>query len=182
MSVSSRAVDRSVLTAVHPERYVASIERTRAAGGGLLDADTVVSERSFEAALHAAGGAVRMVELLLDGEASAAFSSHRPPGHHALPSQAMGFCLFNHVAVAARYAKTAARRAGDDRRLRRAPRIAPTGLPREHRVLYVSTHQSPLYPGTGAAETGAGEGAGSPSTCRCRPAADEVAYRPSSRS
>jgi hypothetical protein len=98
------AVDRSVLAAVHPERYVASIERACASGGAHLDADTVVSERSFEAALHAAGGAVRMVDLLLDGEASAAFSSHRPPGHHALPSQAMGFCLFNNIAVAARHA------------------------------------------------------------------------------
>ena len=76
----------------------------RARPEGLLDADTVVSERSFEAALRAAGGSVRMVELLLDGEASAAFSSHRPPGHRALPSQAMGFCLFNNIAIAARYA------------------------------------------------------------------------------
>ena len=64
----------------------------------------MASAGSFDAALHAAGGAVRMVEMLLDGEADRAFSAHRPPGHHALPSRAMGFCLFNNVAVAARFA------------------------------------------------------------------------------
>ena len=69
----------------------------------------MVSPGSFEAALHAAGGAVRMVELLLDGDAPCAFSAHRPPGHHALPARAMGFCLFNNVAVAARYALDVAR-------------------------------------------------------------------------
>ena len=98
------AVDRAVLSAVHPEPYVSSIELACRSGGTFLDPETVVSERSFQAALYAVGGAVRMVDLLLDGEASAAFSSHRPPGHHALPTQAMGFCLFNNIAVAARYA------------------------------------------------------------------------------
>ena len=161
--VLAPAVDRSVLTAVHPERYVASIERTCAAGGGLLDADTVVSERSFEAALHAAGGAVRMVELLLDGEASAAFSSHRPPGHHALPSQAMGFCVFNNIAVAARYAL-------DVRHLERVMILdwdvhhgnsTNQVFHASNQVLFVSIHQSPLFPGTGPADdVGEGEGRG----------------------
>ena len=161
--VLAPAVDRSVLTAVHPERYVASIERTCAAGGGLLDADTVVSERSFEAALHAAGGAVRMVDLLLDGEASAAFSSHRPPGHHALPSQAMGFCLFNNIAVAARYAL-------DARHLERVMILdwdvhhgnsTNQVFHASNQVLFVSIHQSPLFPGTGPAyDVGEGEGRG----------------------
>jgi len=157
------AVDRSVLGAVHPEPYVASIERLCASGGGYLDMDTVVSERSFEAALHSAGGAVRMVELLLDGEASAAFSSHRPPGHHALPSQAMGFCLFNNIAVAARYALDA----------RHLERVMILDWDVHHgngtnqifhaskQVLFVSIHQSPLFPGTGAADdVGEGEGIG----------------------
>ena len=89
--VRTPPVDRSVLSAVHPEAYVASIERACRSGRMFLDEETLVSERSFEAALHAVGGAVRMVDLLLDGDASAAFSSHRPPGHHALPSKAMGF-------------------------------------------------------------------------------------------
>ena len=123
----------------------------------------MVSERSFEAALHAAGGAVRMVDLLLDGEASAAFSSHRPPGHHALPSQAMGFCLFNNIAVAARYAL-------DARHLERVMIVdwdVHHGNSTNHvfhasnQVLFVSIHQSPLFPGTGPAyDVGEGEGRG----------------------
>src|SRR5689334_4269571 len=78
--IESPAVDRQVLTLVHPEPYVESIERFSAQGGGALDMDTPGSAGSFNAALHAAGGAVRMVELLLDGEASCGFSAHRPPG------------------------------------------------------------------------------------------------------
>jgi acetoin utilization deacetylase AcuC-like enzyme len=161
--VRSPVVDRSVLTAVHPERYVASIERACASGGAHLDVETVVSERSFEAALHAAGGAVRMVDLLLDGEASAAFSSHRPPGHHALPSQAMGFCLFNNIAVAARYAL-------DARRLERVMILdwdvhhgnsTNQVFHASNQVLFVSIHQSPLFPETGPAyDVGEGEGRG----------------------
>jgi acetoin utilization deacetylase AcuC-like enzyme len=161
--VLAPAVDRSVLTAVHPERYVASIERACASGGAYLDADTVVSERSFEAARHAAGGAVRMVELLLDGDASAAFSSHRPPGHHALPSQAMGFCLFNNIAVAARYAL-------DVRHLERVMILdwdvhhgnsTNQVFHASNQVLFVSIHQSPLFPGTGPAyDFGKGAGRG----------------------
>ena len=72
------AVDRSLLRAVHPEPYVSSIELACRSGGTFLNEETVVSERSFQAALYAVGGAVRMVDLLLDGDASAAFSSHRP--------------------------------------------------------------------------------------------------------
>jgi len=157
------AVDRSVLSAVHPEPYVSSIESACRAGGTFMDPETVVSERSFEAALHAVGGAVRMVDLLLDKEASAAFSAHRPPGHHALPSQAMGFCLFNNIAVAARYALN----------VRRLERVMIIDWDVHHgnstdqvfratrQVLYVSIHQSPLFPWTGhPSETGEGQGTG----------------------
>ena len=66
--------------------------------------DTVMSAGSFAAAMHAAGGAVTLVDLLLDGAAPTGFSVHRPPGHHALAARAMGFCLFNSVAIAARHA------------------------------------------------------------------------------
>jgi len=148
---------------VHSERYIEAIESAASSGGAQLDLDTAVSEGSFLAALHAAGGAVQLVQLLLEGRAPTGFSSHRPPGHHALKARAMGFCLFNSVAVAAQAA------------------ISDGGLERvmvldwdvhhgngtndifhsSRNVLFVSIHQSPLYPGTGAAADvghGAGEG------------------------
>ncbi|HZU60591.1 MAG TPA: histone deacetylase [Solirubrobacteraceae bacterium] len=161
--VRSPAVDRGVLTAVHPDSYVASIEQLVARGGGQLDWDTVTSPGSFDAALHAAGGAVRMVELLLDGEARWGFSAHRPPGHHATGDRAMGFCLFNNVAVAASFAI-------DQRGL---DRVLILDWDVHHgngtndifhsssQVLFVSIHQSPHYPGTGPAEdVGSGPGRG----------------------
>jgi acetoin utilization deacetylase AcuC-like enzyme len=161
--ISSLPVEREVLTAVHPESYVSTIERLSAAGGGALDLDTVTSSGSFDAALHAAGGAVQMVELLLDGQAEYGFSAHRPPGHHATSARAMGFCLFNSVAVAARFALT---RRGLDRVM-----IIDWDVHHGNgtndifhatdQVLFVSVHQSPLYPGTGpASDTGSGPGEG----------------------
>jgi acetoin utilization deacetylase AcuC-like enzyme len=161
--MQSAAVDRSVLKAVHPAGYVASIERACAGGGGFLDLDTVVSPESFEAALHGAGGAVQMVDMLLDGTVPYAFSAHRPPGHHATRAQAMGFCLFNSVAVAAQYALD----------VRGSERVMILDWDVHHgngtndifhdsnQVLFVSIHQSPLYPGTGpGSDVGSGEGRG----------------------
>jgi acetoin utilization deacetylase AcuC-like enzyme len=161
--VTSPAIDRALLHTVHPEAYVSLIEQACANGGGQLDVDTVVSPHSFEAALHAAGGAVRMVELLLDGSAPYGFSAHRPPGHHAVTARAMGFCLFNNIALAARYALDAG---GLDRVM-----IVDWDVHHGNgtndifhesdRVLFVSIHQSPLYPGTGpASDVGSGEGRG----------------------
>jgi len=177
--VTSPAVDRSVLESVHPPGYVQTIEEVCLRGGGFLDADTVVSEGSFEAALHAAGGAVRMVDLLLDGEASCAFSAHRPPGHHALPARAMGFCLFNNVAVAARYAL-------DVRGLERVMIVdwdvhhgnGTNDIFHEtNQVLFASIHQSPLYPGTGqAADVGSGDGVGFTINLPVRPGADDALF------
>ena len=161
--VSSPAVDREVLTGVHPESYVAGIEQISAQGGGALDWDTVTSAGSFEAALHAAGGAVRLVELLLDREAATGFSAHRPPGHHATSERAMGFCLFNNVAVAATFAL----------RHRGLERVMIVDWDVHHgngtndifhssdEVLFVSIHQWPWYPGTGpASDVGSGAGQG----------------------
>lgn len=155
----SPAVARETLTAVHRESYVDLIERAAARGGGALDMDTVMSAGSFDAALHAAGGAVRLVDLLLDGEAPSGFSSHRPPGHHAEPAQAMGFCLFNNIAIGALRAQ----------RVHGCRRVAVIDFDVHHGngtqamfeadadLFYASTHQSPLYPGTGAGdETGVG--------------------------
>jgi acetoin utilization deacetylase AcuC-like enzyme len=161
--LESPAADRAKLTAVHPESYVATIESLAERGGGHLDLDTVLSAGSFEAALHAAGGAVALVDALLDGNASTGFSAHRPPGHHATRTRAMGFCLFNSIAIAAQHAL-------GDRGLERVMIFdwdvhhgngTNDIFHSSREVLFVSIHQSPLYPGTGAADdVGSGEGAG----------------------
>jgi acetoin utilization deacetylase AcuC-like enzyme len=161
--VSSPAVERSVLEAVHPMRHVELIERLAARGGARIDADTVVSPGSFTAALHACGGAVSLVDRLLEGRAPTGISLHRPPGHHAEPERAMGFCLFNNIAVAARHALDA----------HGLERVMIVDWDVHHgngtndifhadpRVLFCSIHQSPLYPGTGAAsDVGSGDGRG----------------------
>ena len=176
----SPAVERQVLTAVHPESYVSSIEQLSARGGGALDLDTVASAGSFDAALHAAGGAVRMVEMLLDGDAERAFSAHRPPGHHAIPTRAMGFCLFNSVAVAARHALDA----------RGLDRVMIVDWDVHHgngtndifhgtsEVLFVSIHQWPLYPGSGAAsDVGSGDGEGFTVNLPVPPGTGDEEYR-----
>lgn len=161
--VEAPPVAQETLRAIHPSRLVLGIEELSAAGGGTIDADTIVSEGSYEAALHAAGGAVQLVDLLLSGAAPTGMSALRPPGHHAEPGRSMGFCLFNNVAVAAQHALDAH---GLERVLvldwdvhhgngtNAAFHASPD-------VLFVSLHESPLYPGTGPASdvgSGAGEG------------------------
>jgi acetoin utilization deacetylase AcuC-like enzyme len=161
--VSSPAVERALLERVHPPAYIAALERLSAAGGGRIDPDTSMSAGSFEAALHAAGGAVELVARLLDGRARTGLSAHRPPGHHAERARAMGFCLFNNVAVAARFAL-------DELGLERVMILdwdvhhgngTNDIFHDSDEVLFVSIHQSPLYPGTGAAaDVGSGAGRG----------------------
>src|SRR5581483_5967087 len=161
--ISSPAASRASVLAVHPESYVDSIEAFARRGGGQLDLDTLMSEQSYEAALHAAGGAVVLVDLLLDHSVPTGFSAHRPPGHHATRDRAMGFCLFNNVAVAARHAL-------DERGLERVLVLdwdvhhgngTNDIFHTSDQVLFVSMHQSPLYPGTGpAADVGSGAGEG----------------------
>jgi acetoin utilization deacetylase AcuC-like enzyme len=161
--VSSPAVERSVLEAVHPARHVELIERLSASGGARIDADTLVSAGSYSAAAHACGGAVSLVDRVLDGRAPTGISIHRPPGHHAEAERAMGFCLFNSVAVAARHAV-------DAHGLERVMIVdwdvhhgngTNDIFHAEPRVLFCSIHQSPLYPGTGpASDVGAGPGRG----------------------
>ena len=151
------------LLAVHPESYVAEIESLCARGGGFLDADTACVESTWEAALRAAGGAVSLVDALLGGAASVGVSALRPPGHHAERAQAMGFCFFGNVAVAAERARAA----------HGAERVLVLDWDVHHGngteaifasdpgVLFVSIHEWPLYPGTGPASfvgSGAGEG------------------------
>jgi acetoin utilization deacetylase AcuC-like enzyme len=160
--VEAPAVSREQLERVHSPEHVERIEEFCRNGGGMIDMDTVAVEASWEAALHAAGGAVEAVDRMLDGDERLAFCGLRPPGHHAETARAMGFCLFNNLAVAAAHATE-----------RGAERVLILDWDVHHgngtdeifaasdRVVYASIHQSPLYPGTGDADdvgTGAGEG------------------------
>ncbi len=150
------------LSLVHHDEYIAYVQAVAKKGGGWLDPDTVVSPGSYKAALYAVGGVIRATEVVMT-EGGSAYGLVRPPGHHATATQAMGFCLFNNVAIAARYA------------LKRfnLGRIAIIDFDVHHgngtqntfyddsKVLYVSTHEFPLYPGTGGLEeTGIGEAKG----------------------
>jgi len=159
----SPAAARAAIEAVHPPAHVERIEALAERGGGMIDMDTIVSAGSFDAALHAAGGAVAMVDALLGGadRALAAASLHRPPGHHAMGDRAMGFCLLNNVAIAAQHAiaETGARRVLIlDWDVHHGNGTSDIFAARDD-VLFCSIHQSPLYPGTGAASD-AGHGAG----------------------
>lgn len=149
------------LERVHDVTYIDALRRFAGAGGGRIEVDTVVSSRSFEVACQAAGAGIAAVDAVLSGTARRALCLVRPPGHHALPNSAMGFCLFNNVAVAAAHA------------------IKQHGLGRvlvidfdvhhgngtqdifykSDEVYFFSVHRYPFYPGTGAAhETGSGRG------------------------
>ena len=161
--IQPRAATAEEISLVHHKQYIEEIRRVGEEGGGWLDADTVVSPHSYEAAIYAVGGVIRAVEAVMEGEVGSAFALVRPPGHHATAARAMGFCLFNNIAVAAKYALNEYR----------LERIAIVDFDVHHgnstheifyddpRVLYISTHQYPFYPGTGAIEqTGSGAAKG----------------------
>jgi len=161
--VEAPAATREQLLRVHTPEHVDAIEKLCARGGGMIDLDTAASPDSYEAALHAAGGAVLATEMLLAGEARSAFCALRPPGHHAEPDRAMGFCLFSTIAVAARHAIVSC---GAERVLICDWDVhhgngTEAAFAADSDVLFASIHQWPLYPGTGPAEyTGEGEGEG----------------------
>jgi acetoin utilization deacetylase AcuC-like enzyme len=175
----SPAAARALLEAVHPPRLINGIQELSAAGGGAVDADTIVSPGSWDAACHAAGGAAAMVDALLGGATRLGASVHRPPGHHAEINRSMGFCLFNNVAVAAR-------RARDEHGV---GRVLILDWDVHHgngtqdvfydtdEVLFASIHQWPLYPGTGApSETGVGAGAGANVNLPVPPGSGDAVY------
>jgi acetoin utilization deacetylase AcuC-like enzyme len=156
-----RLATEDELCAVHEKVYVDALDAFCASGGGHLDADTVVGPASFEASVRAAGSGLDAVERLLAGEGAAAFLAVRPPGHHALDHSAMGFCLFNNVAI------TAEQLARDGERVLIVDWDAHHGNGTQDTfydrgdVCYISMHQWPFYPGTGALdETGTGAGRG----------------------
>ncbi len=172
-----RATEQQLARAHAPD-YVRAILSVRPAEGALvrLDPDTAMSAGSAEAALRAAGAGVRAVEAVMRGQARAAFCAVRPPGHHAEPARPMGFCLFSSVVVAARHAQAACG----------AGRVAILDFDVHHgngtqacveqdaSILFASSHQMPLWPGTGAAdETGVGNVINAP----LPPGADGAAFR-----
>jgi acetoin utilization deacetylase AcuC-like enzyme len=157
------AVDMARLTRIHPAAYVKSVRVMSERGGGAFDPDTLTSEGSYIAALHAAGGACLLVDELLSGDAPTGFCGLRPPGHHAEPTVAMGFCLFNNVAIAARHALDVA----GVRRVFVFDWDVHHGngtndiFHESDEVLFASIHQSPLYPGTGPPDdSGSAKGEG----------------------
>src|SRR4051794_21358609 len=152
------------LERIHPAEHVEHIRATAAAGGGWFDADTLASPGSWDAALRAAGGACAVVDAVMTREAPTAFAGLRPPGHHCEVARPMGFCLFNNVAVAAQHAIDTY----DD-----VERVAIFDWDVHHGngtndifhtrrdVLYLSIHQSPLYPGSGPLrDVGSGDAEG----------------------
>ena len=158
-----RAASRSEITLCHDPEYVRLVESTASLSQYALDGDTITSPESFAVASLATGGFLKLLDSVAAGESSNGFAIVRPPGHHALRNRAMGFCLFNTIAVGAQYLKTA----------HGAKRIAIVDWDVHHGngtqeafyddpcVLFVSAHQYPFYPGTGGiAEVGVKEGTG----------------------
>ncbi len=151
------------LELIHSGALVKRIREMSQSGGGAIDPDTFVGEPSYRAALHAAGGACEMARALMAHEARLAFCGVRPSGHHAEPARAMGFCLFNNVAIAAEFAlrELGVRRVFIlDWDVHHGNGTAEA-FRRRKDVLFASIHQSGIYPGTGAlADMGSGPGEG----------------------
>lgn len=151
--VESRHATAQELALAHDADYIASVERTAVAGGGRFDADTVASAGSWEAATAGAGAVLEGVERALDGRNPRSFCAVRPPGHHALRASAMGFCFFGNVAVGAKHALALG-----------AQRVLIVDWDVHHgngtqalveddpAIRFVSMHQWPWYPGSGAAD------------------------------
>jgi acetoin utilization deacetylase AcuC-like enzyme len=162
--VEAREAPRGDIQAAHSPQLYKHVERAVAEGIGYLDQDTVVSIRSFDAAKRAAGAPCHAIDLIMAGEVQNAFVPVRPPGHHATEERAMGFCLFNNVAVAARYAQ---------QKYPEIEKVAIIDWDVHHgngtqgifyddpTVYFFSAHQYPWYPGTGSrGEKGTGRGLG----------------------
>src|SRR5689334_19481670 len=164
VEVQAREAARGDIQAAHSPQLYKQVERVVSEGIGYLDADTIVSMRSFDAARTAAGAPCDAIDLIMKGDVNNAFVPVRPPGHHATEERAMGFCLFNNVAVAARYAQ---------QHYPQIERVAIVDWDVHHgngtqgifyddpSVYFFSSHQYPWYPGTGSrGEKGMGRGLG----------------------
>ena len=162
LRVDVRAATEDEIALVHGRKYIETVKRDIAAGAHELSTgDTNVGPRSLDVALRSVGGVLNTVDAVMAGKAVNAFCAVRPPGHHARPEQGMGFCIFNNIAIAARYAQ---RKHGiakvmiADWDVHHGNGTQDTFYS-DGSVFFCSTHQSPWYPGTGAAaETGEGKG------------------------
>jgi len=169
IKIPTRDALEAEITACHTPAYFAQAKKDIAAGrNSLSSGDTNVSEKSFDVALRAAGTVMNAVDAVVEGKMRNAFCVVRPPGHHARPAGGMGFCVFNNIAVAARYAQ----------KKHKIGKVLIADWDVHHgngtqdifyeddSVFFMSTHQSPWYPGTGAAEeSGAGKGLGTTLNC-----------------
>jgi acetoin utilization deacetylase AcuC-like enzyme len=161
--ITSRPATEGDLTAIHPQAYLEALQRAVAQGPGYIDyAPTYVTPDSYQAALNAAGATLQVAEAVARGEAQSGFALVRPPGHHATPTEAMGFCLLNNLAVAVRKVQALG--------FRRVMIVdfdvhhgngTQEAFESDPDVLYLSTHQSGIYPGSGRLDdTGQGMGKG----------------------
>jgi len=158
-----RAASVKEIGLVHPQTYIETIKQIADTGGGWLDGDTVVSRASYDAAIHAAGALLTAIDLIMKGEEKNGFCLVRPPGHHATPARGMGFCLFNNVAIAAKYLQA-------KYRLEKILIVdwdvhhgngTQDAFYNDPAVLYFSMHRYPFYPGSGRREEdGQGKGKG----------------------
>ncbi len=152
--IQTRDATEGELALVHDRRYIDLVRHVSERGGGWLDSDTYVNERSYAAAVRAAGGVIAAVEAVLGGRDRTAFCAVRPPGHHALPGQGMGFCVFNNAAVGARFTRKRVLIVDWDVHHGNGTQAVFWDDPS---VWYISFHRYPFYPGTGVeAERGAG--------------------------
>lgn len=167
--IAPRPADRRWLHEIHEERYIQRAEQACRSGAPYLDVgDVGISDKSYEVALLAVGGTLELANQLMTGQIDNGFALVRPPGHHAERGLALGFCIFNNVAILARYLQ---KQHGLDKVLILDWDVhhgngTQHTFEEDPSVLYISTHQYPYYPGTGAAsETGVGRGEGTTLNC-----------------
>ena len=178
--IDALPVDQAVIETNHSSAYLARARQTCAGGRAFLDSlDVSVSEASYGVALKAAGAAIALADGVINREISNGFALVRPPGHHAEYDQAMGFCILNNVAILARYLQV---RHGLDKVLILDWDVhhgngTQHTFEEDPSVLFVSTHQYPFYPGTGAwSETGIGKGRGATLNCPMRAGSNDKDY------
>ncbi len=164
VEITPEKANQGIVQSAHTKEHYKRVESAVVDGLDRLDADTTISMASFDAALFAAGGAIAAVDAVMQGDADNAFVAVRPPGHHATAERPMGFCIFNNVAVAAKYAQN---------KYKQIERVAIIDWDVHHgngtqgifysdtSAFFFSMHQYPWYPGTGSrGETGQGKGLG----------------------